>query len=213
MNYQDKLGFYHDKIDADSNNKFIYSAYAKRVGLIRELAPEQYMEIMHCFSEKVRHSHKVAPPLSRDEAMGIVYLVNVYAVAFIRAGFWMCKEKPKFNLFKFIKQIIELFKNRKDRNYWWKNNLDQAQFLTMKLPMHDRAFVYRCAGEKVPMIYKLIEWIDKKKKPTGRSSAAIRSFKYNQDNFEGIKNYFSKDHPIRLHIEGTKNDSLDRNNS
>ena len=201
MDYYDSLGFLHDKKNADSNNKYTYSAYAMKVGLLKSLTREMLVEMYYCWEHKLRHSKKVAPPISREEIISLCYLNPPFALNLIEGDFWMCVERPVLNPFKFIAQLILLIKNRNDRNYWWKNNLDQMKFLTMRLPIHDRAFIYRMAGKQVPLIYELIERVDRGLSPSGRSSAAIRSFKYDIKDFFGIYNYFSSDHPIRKHME------------
>lgn len=206
--YYDKRGFLHDKANADSNNKFIYTSYAFKIGMMREFTNEMLDEMTYCFRNKVRHSDKQTVAISRDEILALCYLVPHFAKDLIQNDFWMNYAQPIFNLPRFCKQIIDLYKNRKDRNYWQKNNLDQAEFLTMKLPLTDRAFIYRQAGLKVPLIYKMIEAVDRRLKPSGRSSAAIRSFKYDLDNNAGIYAYFAADpiHPITLYKNSLKLD-------
>jgi hypothetical protein len=203
-NYYDNLGFVHDKKNADSNNKFCYSAYAMKVGLLKSLTREMLVEMHFCWVNKLRHSHKSTVPISRDEILGLVYMHPPFAYNLIDGDFWMCVERPVLNPFKFIAQLVLLIKNRKDRNYWHRNNLDQMKFLTMRLPITDRAFVYRMAAKQVPLMYELIERFDRSLSPSGRSSAAIRSFKYDTKDFYGIYNYFEVGHPIRKHMESKK---------
>lgn len=202
--YYDSLGFIHDKKKAESNNKFIYTAYGMKVGLINYLTREMLVEIYYCWEHKVRHSKKEAPVISRDEVLGLCYLNPPFALNLIEGDFWMTNDRPILNPFRFIKQLILLIKNRSDRNYWWKNNLDQMKFLTMRLPLTDRAFIYTLTGRQAPWIYNAIEVIDRMKQPSGRSSAAIRSFKYDMVFFYGIYNYFEVGHPIRKHLESKK---------
>jgi hypothetical protein len=159
-----------------------------------------------CWGNKTRHiENNNVPFLSRDEVLGMAFLDKKIAKELIETNWWMCNKPQEFNLIDFIEQIYLLIKHRADRNFWWKNNLDQMMYLTMKLPIVDRCFVYKCADIKAPWYYRLIEWIDKKKKPNGRSSRAIRSFKYNQDNFEGIMLYFDLEHPLRKYLEEKRN--------
>jgi hypothetical protein len=202
LNYWDRFKRLHDKpcidMEPSSNNGWIYLAYALKLGLINKIEGVTMDALNICFREKRRHPHKESVVVSRDEIIAMIYINPSYAKDLIQNDFWMNYAQPIFNFPKFCKQIIDLYKNRKDRNYWHKNNLDQAEFLTMKLPITDRAFIYKQAGLKVPLIYKLVEAVDKKLKPSGRSSAAIRSFKYDLDNNAGIYAYFAADpnHPI-----------------
>jgi hypothetical protein len=209
-NYFDKHGFVHDKPcingEPSSGNSKIYTAYLAKITIPSGKTPIMGTlidhEIITCFRKKIRITYKETNQnLSRDEYIGMIYLFDLLADKAIEEDFWMCEDKPKFNLIEFFKQLIPHIKNRKLRNYWWQNNLDQMKFLTMKLNLSDRAFVYRIAKRKIPLIYRLIEWFDKKLKPSSRSSAAIRSFKYGIDNHQGILDYFQQpDHPIRIAI-------------
>jgi len=204
-NYFDKWKRLHDKpcIDGEpsSNNGWTYLAYGLKTGFVKSLDRITLMALDICWKNKTRHpENNTVPFLSRDEMLGLMYLNPSYCYELI-GDWWMTNDKPKFNLVRFIKQLILLIKNRDQRNYWWKNNLDQMKFLTMKVPLTDRCFYYRLIGKKAPLIYRLIEWIDKKMEASGRSSRAIRSFKYNQDNYEGIMLYFELDHPLRKYLE------------
>lgn len=204
MLYIDDRGFYHDKKSASSNNKYIYSAYAKKVGLLPELTPVMQQELDFCYANKVRHSMKQTSVMSRDEIVGMAYLDKNTANKIIEEGFNFSPYKiPSFNLFKLIKQVLEV--RGKHRNYFWQNNLDQIYRFAFSLPLQDRAFVYRSAGRKVPLIYVMIEDIDKSLNSSNRSSRAIRSLKYDNDNDQGIYDYFSDDHPIRVHMDLTRN--------
>jgi hypothetical protein len=158
-------------------------------------------EMYYCWENKVRHSTKPAPPISRDEILGLCYLNVSFATNLIQGDFWMTNNRPSLKPLRFIHQLLLLIINRNDRNCWWKNDWEQTKFLTMRLPLNDRAFIYRLANKKPPFLDALIEKIDMKRDPSSRSSRAIRSFKYNQDNFEGIMLYFNLEHPLRKYLE------------
>jgi hypothetical protein len=220
--YFDKWGRIHDKPcvnnEPSSNNGWIYTAYASRVHALQVFDQKTCDALEVCWANKTRHpENNTVPTLSRDEILGMIWLdciLSIYtqgkkseksmAVNLIDGDFWMTNNRPILNPFKFIAQLVLLIINRKDRNYWWKNNLDQMKFLSMRLPIHDRAFVYRVAGKHVPLLWELIERIDRKLKPSSRSGYAIRSFKYDMNGFEGIRLYFSEDHPIRKFMEERK---------
>jgi hypothetical protein len=182
---------------ASSNNKFTYSAIGLKRGVINFQTSGMIQETLHCFNHKVRHSYKLTKVPSREEIYGMCYLMPSLAKSII-GNWWMCRFPPKFNLMRFIKQLILLIKHREDRNYWQDNGLDQMQFLTMKVPLQDRKAYYDLVGKKAPLFYQLVEWIDKKIKPSNRSSRSFRDLKYNSENGRGNAEYFPKDHPIYL---------------
>lgn len=198
--YFDYKNFVHDRPCIDgkpsSNNSKLYSAYSLKCCMYSFLTVEQIYEIKESFRLRVRLTYKDAPPLSRDEMLGLCYMQPQLIYQLIKDDWWMTNDKPVFNLFLFIKQLWLLIKNRKQRNYWWQNNLDQMKFITMKVPLVDRAFYYRFISKPVPLFYELIEWFDKKRKPSGRSSRAIRDLKYGLGNV-GIYEYFDQGHPLK----------------
>jgi hypothetical protein len=165
---------------------------------------EMQAELDHCFTHRVRHSFRPTSVMSRDEILGMVYLDPRLADRLIMDDFNFSPYPiPKFNLVTLIKQLKEV--KGKHRNYFWQNNLDQIYRFAFSLPLQDRAFVYRLANKKVPLFYQIVEFIDKKLSTDNRSSKAIRSFKYDNDNNEGIRLYFEEGHPVRTHIELTQN--------
>lgn len=197
--YVDKLGLYHDSKDARSNNKWIYTAYAKRVGLIQDISKEAYAEALYCFAWKARHKEREAPPISRDEILGLVYLLKPEdTISLSRKFNFSPYPLPRLNIFRLICELILSYGEH--RNYHWQNDLKQMRHVAYMVPFQDRAFLMRHWEMKVPWYYKFIEWIDKKIKKTNRSSLAIRSFKYNMDDFKGICYYFEVGHPIRDYI-------------
>ena len=195
--FKDRFGRYHDEPcwdgEPSSNNGWIFTAYAKKVGLPVESIKLENASVTCMYFRKRHPYEREAPPMSRDEILGLCYLYPFLGKYL--GGWWMCYNPPIFNVVRFIKQLILLFKNRHERNYWWKNDLDQMQYLTMKVPVQDRAFILRLAGKKPNLFYRLVEQIDKRLKPSSRSSKAIRHLKYDQG--EGIYEYFTyPNHPI-----------------
>ena len=135
--YIDSMGFYHDKKSATSNNKFIYSAYAKKVGLLTQLTSEMQTELDHCFTHRVRHSFRPTSVISRDEILGMVYLDPRLADRLIMDDFNFSPYPiPKFNIITLIKQVIEV--KDKHRNYFWQNGLSQIYRFAFSLPIQDR---------------------------------------------------------------------------
>lgn len=212
--YRDADGFYHDAPvtkanPLPSNNKFIYSAIyyhvAKRVGFGMPTFNTSLVRVH--YDRRVRHLNKEAPPLSRDEIIGMAYLKTQVARQIIRDDFCYLPthlKMPVFNPFALVYQLIKLWwvtrklQGSEKRNYFWQNKGFEQLFRlpsAFTLPLHDRAFIYRCAGHRIPTIYRWIENYDKKRKAKGRSSASIRAFKYSGD-LQNFVNYFPKDHPI-----------------
>jgi len=184
-NYFDKYGRVHDKPVTESNpcpcnNAWLYTAFLCKLDYSRTYQDEP---LNFCAYHLTRHPldfvNETKSPMSRDEILGMAYLDMFAARRFINKNFWMTNDLPKFELFGFIEQLIELIKNNDNRNYWWKNNLDQMKFLTMRLPLQDRAFIYRTAGLKAPLFYVLYEKLSNIKKPKGYSSEHLAFLKTN----------------------------------
>jgi hypothetical protein len=194
--YIDELGLYHDSKDALSNNKFCYTAYAKRAGMIQDISKEAKEEALYCFAWKVRHQKRNAPPISRDEILGLIYLLyRDDTISLYKTWNFSPYKLPKLNIFKLIYELIQCIGEH--RNYFWQNDFRQMRHVAFMVPFQDRAFIMRHWGMKVPWHYRLIEWIDKKIQKDNRTSKAIKSFKYGLDQFKGICYYFELGHPIR----------------
>jgi hypothetical protein len=192
--YVDKYGRYHDKPCTNgapsSNNGWIYSAYAEKIGLELNL-DNPYM--YRCWHQRTRHIDDFEPPMSRDEMLGFAYLGN------IDLGAWNFSPwaLPKFNFIEFCKQLWEC--RNQDRNYFWKNKLTQVYHVAFITPLQDRAYYYRTFGVRPPYFYTIIEFIDKKLKPKSNSGALIRWLKYDIDpGLKVFEEYFGKEHPIYM---------------
>jgi hypothetical protein len=197
--YIDQLGLYQDNKEATSNNKWIYSAYAKKVGLLTHLSTEAKNEALYCFAWKVRHRDKPTPVMSRDEILGLVYLLNPDETkSLYKTWNFSPYVLPKLNIFRLIYELIQCYGEH--RNYFWQNGFEQMRHVAFMVPFQDRAFLMRIWKMEVPWYYRAIEWFDKRLKKSNRSSKAIRSFKYGLDNHKGICYYFEIGHPIRDHI-------------
>jgi hypothetical protein len=198
--YIDSFGRYHDKPtingQTSSNNAWIYTAYSKRVGLISDLTPDAKKEALYCFAWKVRLREIVTPVISRDECIGLVYLLDPQdTISLYKTWNFSPYKLPKLNIFKLIYELIQCIGEH--RNYFWQNDFRQMRHVAFMVPFQDRAFIMRHWGMKVPWHYRLIEWIDKKIQKDNRTSKAIKSFKYGLDQFKGICYYFEVGHPIR----------------
>lgn len=215
-NYQDKYGRFHHKPVTEkdlvpSNNGWIYTAYAEKVGI-----KLNYFQLQECFKgcliqlsgrfEILRSPGKSLPPISRDEILGLVHL-GLLKPGHLNGWNYSPFPLPKFSLFKLIPQLVQLYKNRHDRNYFWKNNLDQIYRFAFSVPLVDRHYINQRWGEFCP-VYWLIAKIDSK---FGKESG-IRYLKYATDKSEplGPKDLefakamveeFPVDHPIRQEVK------------
>lgn len=182
MNYIDKYGLYSWKPileggEPSENDGWILTAYAKKRG-----DTLQWDKLNDCFKTLKKSSegypverlpNKETPYLSRDVVLGLSYL-GLWNYGMTFSPFPL----PKFNLFKLIHQLWKL--KGKHRNHFWQNEgFEQVYHTAFMVPFQDRAFVLRCQNKKVPMIYRVIEWVDSRKKATDKSSAYIRWLKYN----------------------------------
>lgn len=124
MSYQDQWGRFHDKPvtvpdPIPSNNGWIYTAYAAKVGV-----PVDKETLQQCYNECLiydidgeygnfsahRSPGKTTPPLSRDEVLGICYLFNNFRIDLQNWNFSPFP-LPRFSLLKFITQLWQLRPN------------------------------------------------------------------------------------------------------
>ena len=191
LTYQDKWSRYHDKLVTDfkpipSNNSWIFSAYAAKLGL-----PLDEQKLRQCFKlcklsvaplHLVRSPDDHEPPMSKDEILGLSYL-NLLPVHILQLNDWdFCPyEIPKFNLVKTVQAFIRL--SKADRNAIWENGGEPHAFrFAFKVSIVDRVFMLKKAGKKVPVHYsifaffskmltkqtdsiKLMEWLKSDEKP------------------------------------------------
>lgn len=197
-NYIDKDGFFHDSPcingEPSSNNAFIYTAYAHKLGFRHEY--NVHIAEM-CDYLKVRRKGLYNPPISRDEILGLAYLGHLNE-EFLK-GWNFCpsnRKLPRLNPFKLVKQLLEC--RGKHRNYFWTNNLDQVYHVAFSVPLQDRAFIMRCWEQDGGILafkynfYRLIEYFDKKSKKRN----GIRFLKYGTGRKEMLEE-FPEDHPFR----------------
>jgi hypothetical protein len=217
-NYIDKYGRYHDKPvnasgDPSSNNGFIYSAYAAKLGLtLSKGLIHQCFDYCLNFAKKFyfRSPGKALPPISRDEVLGAAALGFLFP-RHLNGWNFSPFPLPKFNLFTLVKQLWQLrptwemqyidgkFKTVsafKHRNYFWQNNLDQLYRFAFSVPLTDRHFLLSQWGRftwynPMHLLYWTIAKIDSK---LGKSNG-IRWLKYGKG-VEEMTSEFPADHPI-----------------
>ena len=205
MIYQDKWSRWHDApvTDADpvpSNNSWIFSAYAVKLGL-----PIDRAKLFDCYRQcwqtperfMSRSPGKLTPPFSRDEVLGLAYLDLRGFVGKVSQGWSFCPYPiPRRNILKTIMGLWRL--KGAHRNAVWKDGGEpHVWWLAFSVPLTDRAFILRCRGIKVPAVYRLAEWADKKLKPSSKSSALIAWLKYDQMPERQVwVEYFGEDHPF-----------------
>ncbi len=204
-NYYDKYGRLHDKpcIDGEpsSNNGWIYTAYAKKLGI--PLDENKLWECKQACQVWVNNPHymyltrspgKKLPPMSRDEILGMAALGLLHPnLANTKNWNFSPFPLPRLNPFKLISQLLEC--RGKHRNYFWQNKLDQVYHVAFSVPVTDRAFILRCWGETSSLrygFYRAIEWIDS----LSSKENGIRWLKYGKS-LKGMQKEFPADHPLR----------------
>lgn len=204
--YQDEFSLYHDVPISQgySGNPAIYTAYAQKLGL-----PIDYLKVEEAFKliQVERNGHKYllrhpsktnyeSSPTSRDEimswaALGLLKPEHIPNWNFSRYPL------PRFSLTQLVKQLPSLIKNSDDRNYFWKNNLDQIYRFAFSVPLTDRYFLLDKWGNynkfnPIHQIYRLVAKIDSLlPKENG-----IRWLKYGKS-LKGMQKEFPEDHPFK----------------
>lgn len=205
MNFQDMWTRFHDKptdgVLASSNNGYIYTAYKHKLSGI--LVPD-YIKLSRCFELCVvkgkfvqRSPGKVAPPMSRDEILGAASL-GLLKPKHLNGWNFSPYAIPKLNLFTLCKQLVPLIKNRGDRNYFWKNNLDQIYRFAFSVNIVDRAFVLKQWGElklykPSHLFYTVVAFLDKVK-PGEKNGISWLKYGGNKSN---MLKEFGADHPFQ----------------
>ena len=195
-NYVDQYGRYHDapvtvSEPIPSNNGWIYTAYAQKMGL-----PVDFYKLKYCyeFSEQDgvlwRSPGKALPPMSRDEILGMVAL-GFTPNNLLETWNFSPFPLPKFDITKFVPQLIELVKHRDDRNYFWKNNLDQIYRFAFSVPLADRHFILQ-KHNKFNIFYWAISKIDS----MFSGASGINYLKYG-NSVKAMQEEFPEDHPLR----------------
>jgi hypothetical protein len=166
-NYIDNYGRYHDKPVTDSNptpsnNGWIYTAYADKLGL-----PVDKQKLTQCFSQckrtdkkgrtyLIRSPLKESPPISRDEILGMAEL-GLLQPKHLNGWNFSPYPLPVFSLLLLIKQLWEI--KDKHRNYFWQNGLSMVYHLAFSVPLSDRHFILSKWG-KFNLFYFLVAKVD-----------------------------------------------------
>ena len=194
-NYIDQYGRYHDRpVTASnpipSNNGWIYTAYADKVGL-----PVDDYKLRYCVDLSTQGDDVIwrspgdpTPPMSRDEILG---LVSLELIATPKDWNFSPYPIPKFSLKKLIPQLKLLYEHRKERNYFWQNNLDQIYRFAFSVPLVDRDFILRKEGK-----FNLFYWLIAKVDSMIGDDSGISYLKYGNSK-EAMQQEFPLDHPIR----------------
>lgn len=201
-NYRDKFGMYHDKLVVDkepsSNNAWICTAFAQKAKL-----PYSKVLVNHTFRKcKVRNTkfpnnlylirtpHKAAPPINREEILGMA------ALGFLKPHHlngWSFSPYPipKFSLIKTVNQLMEI--KNKGKNYFWQNNMDQLYRFLFSIPIQDRHFILTKWG-KFNILYWVVDKLDRLIKPKN----GIDWLKYGGHTRKKVmQSQFPFDHPLR----------------
>lgn len=220
--YQDQWTRFHHKptdgISSSSGNGWLYSAYAKKLGL--ELNSFKLEECFNLCSKNgilVRNPDKTTSPFSRDEVLGATAL-GLLKEQHLNGWNFSPFPIPKFNLFTLLKQLWELRPtwvigntllaepiqwlsyslSFKHRNYFWQNNLDQLYRFSFSVPLVDRHFMLKkwdkFSWTKPSHVFY---WFIAKVDSLSSRRNGIRWLKYGGDkNFEAMAQEFPQDHPI-----------------
>lgn len=149
------------------------------------------------------------PPPSRDSLIGWASLGlldvstltdKMYAIT---DNMWQFSpvNLPRISFIKMIASFVLAY--GESRNFLWKKELYHAYPYMFSVPLQDRAYYYRLTNTKPPILYQLIEAIDKRLKPGNNSSRLIRWLKYDQDpGLKCFQEYFGQNHPITKQYEG-----------
>ena len=162
-NYKCKYGLYHDKPclnnEPRSNNGFIYSSYAQKIGLKLdvELIAETYNK---CIGDELyfiyRLPSKPEPVISRDEIIGMVSLglENV-----LRYDYNLYRENKPPSCIDYLVALKGLYKIRNEhRNYFWQNKIMSVYPLAMRLMPHDQYYVdMKIDGKSKPYKWLLFQ--------------------------------------------------------
>lgn len=228
-NYYDKYSRLHHKPcvngEPSSNNGWIYTAYAAKVGV-----PVDRDKLFECIlasskDEPIPHftrsPGKDGPPMSRDEVLGLTELRVVDYGPNEKYGWnFSPYPLPKFSPLKLIKQLSQLLTfspasadgswvklvgpvYTRHRNYFWQNNLDQLYRFAFSVPRQDRYSILKKWGsfrfyKPSHLLYAAIASVDKLGKASG-----IRFLKYGgEKNKAAMVKDFPEDHPITLAVKG-----------
>ena len=198
-NYIDNYGRYHDKPVTDSNpvpsnNGWIYTAYADKLGLAVDKE-----KLAQCFSRckltdkkgrtyLIRSPLKETPPISRDEILGMAAL-GLLQPKHLNGWNFSPYRLPAFSLLILIKQLWMLI--GKDRNYFWQNGLSMVYHVAFSVPLADRHFILSKWGE-FNLFYFLVAKVDS----LLPSKNGLKWLKNDGDK-KSLLSEFPDDHPFR----------------
>jgi len=199
MSYYDKYGRLHHKhcIDGEpsSNNGWIYTAYAAKVGIQLD-----NIKLSVCMSKcripgnpphLIRSPDKSLPPMSRDEILGFAAL-GLLQPEDLQGWNFSPSPIPRFNPIKLAQQLWDLRPSlNRHRNYFWQNNLDQMYRFAFSVPVSDRHFILQTWGKFNPIYWAIAKVDSMIGKPSG-----IGYLKYGKS-LEGMQEEFPEDHPLR----------------
>ncbi len=224
-----KYGLYHDKpvkviepyldkedrvFEPSSNNGWIYTALAVQLKVL--LGDYSKLEDVHnkCLSiardDKLYYCYrlptKILPPLSRDEAIGMISL----GFDPFMYRYWLSRPQKGslINAFKILWSI-----RNEHRNTVWEKTLKGAYRIAFKLAFHDRYYVDVITFKKTKIHYWLFfqlyafTTIIQRQRKTGKISAQnvlwlqLRDLNSKFwirfiDIEDNLKHYFPKDHPF-----------------
>lgn len=210
IDYTDVIGRIHDKPAVEgkpsSNNGFLYTAVAKKLGL-----PVRVDDTAAtiCAIDRRRHPKYLdiqAPPISRDEVLGLAILGYTDHRVLNTWNFSPYK-LPKFNLFKLLRQANDNVESYfpfklKHRNHFWQNGHDQLYRFAFMVPFSDRHAILK-ANFKYSYFWHLVHIVTNFSQPEHRSSRLVRFVKTGKD-IQAVPNYFGPAHPLSEHVNAKK---------
>lgn len=165
--YQDDKGLWHDDLELDSNNVFIYGAYGHLLNLDTSSYCEYFEKCKISVSRNNiiihRHPNKPEPPLSHDEILGM-YMLGLVSYDVLKGNhfvFYGHGKRLDSKMFeRLAKGLMELVmahninifmpksKKVKQRNLWWEKNLQNVKYFASRLTPAYTYMVKRIAGRK-----------------------------------------------------------------
>lgn len=182
-----KYGFYHDREvvfdEPASGNGYIYSAYAKEIGL-----PVDLMKIQetaeNCLTDEDywfirRRPDMKTPPFSPDELLGLVALdipmsAIIYRIA--NNGWTWLNHVEIYDSYSIWETIRDFWEARnKHRNFLWKEErLSTFKYMFKVPPSHRYFFKVKC-GISEPTLWETFMWNTYKYWTNWRGSASEKN--------------------------------------
>ena len=217
--WTDSYGRWHDKptdgVKPSSNNGFIYSAYAKNLGILNDIDG-----IEQCFLESLKKIEHVkfnrhpdvwlsdgTPPPSRDEVLGLVSL-GILKANHLEGNNWCFWIKGKsLDRLEWFYVFLEMLRlSGKHRNEVWTGNYPHAEQLAFRLNFHDIFYVKYMSGIKTSTEEEMLwsYYVDDMKKTDDWSAKNICIMQMTDigldvsqmNRQESYKNYFQEGHPF-----------------